>query len=182
MQTEPGGAPLKLTARQNLRQTLKYFAFAASAGVIQSAVFTLLTETNVFRDANNPYGPSYFIALALSVLWNFTFNRKYTFKSVANVPVAMLKVLAYYCVFAPLSIWWGNALAALRPGSRVLPYAVLLGTMLVNGVTEFCYYRFFIFRKSINTNESGRREEEKKREKLAAQAEPSADGRADGDV
>jgi len=148
--------PVKLTAKENLIQTIKYTLFAASAGAIQIGAFTILTELGVFRDADKPYGPSYFIALALSVLWNFTFNRKFTFKSASNIPIAMLKVLGYYLVFTPLSIWWGDALTARWPGHWA-QYAVLGGTMFINFVTEFLYQRFFVFGKSINTNESGRK-------------------------
>ncbi|MDR0531029.1 MAG: GtrA family protein [Oscillospiraceae bacterium] len=155
--------PVKLTAKENLIQTLKYFCFAASAGAIQLISFTVLTELNIFHDSSNPYGPSYFIALVLSVLWNFTFNRKFTFKSATNIPIAMLKVFAYYLVFTPASIWWGNALT-FRFSQHWMQYVVLVGTMLVNGVTEFLYQRFFVFGKSINTNESGQKEEERKRE------------------
>ncbi len=161
--------PVKLTAKENAAQTIKYFFFAASAGGIQLLTFTLLTEFNVFHDANNPYGPSYFIALVLSVLWNFTLNRRYTFKSASNVPIAMLKVLGYYCVFTPLSTWWGNALTA-RFSEHWVEYAVLVGTMLVNGVTEFLFQRYFVFGKSINTNELGQKSEAKKQEQMTAQS------------
>jgi putative flippase GtrA len=141
---------VRLTAKETLLQTVKYFCIAASAGAIQAGTFTLLTETGVFRDADRPYGPSYFIALVLSVVWNFTLNRRYTFKSANNVPIAMLKVLGYYVVFTPLSIWWGNELTGRFPQHWV-GYVVLGGTMIINGVTEFLYQRFFVFGKSINT-------------------------------
>ncbi|MDR2752742.1 MAG: GtrA family protein [Oscillospiraceae bacterium] len=142
--------PTKLSTKENFLQTVKYFCFAASAGAIQAGSFALLTELNVFRDADTPYGPSYLIALVLSVLWNFTLNRKFTFKSANNVPIAMLKVAAYYAVFTPLSLWWGNALTGRYPQHWV-QYAVLVGTLLVNGVSEFLYQRFFVFGKSINS-------------------------------
>lgn len=93
------------------------------------------------------YGPSYFVALALSVIFNFTANRKYTFRSANNVPIAMAKVLGYYLVFTPLSIWWGEALA--QHGWN--EFAILVPTMLVNAVTEFLFNRFVVFRDSINT-------------------------------
>ncbi|MDR1463920.1 MAG: GtrA family protein [Oscillospiraceae bacterium] len=158
--------PVRLSRRQSVLQTLKYAGFMCSAGAIQIGVFTLLTELNVFGDRANPYGPSYFIALALSVVWNFTFNRKFTFKSAANYPIAMLKVFGYYLVFTPLSLWWGNALTAKDPASRWLPYAVLLGTMVINGVTEFLFQRFVVFRNSINTNPSGQKEEAAKHDSV----------------
>ncbi|GHV82615.1 hypothetical protein AGMMS49991_11730 [Spirochaetia bacterium] len=152
----------KLSGKENFLQTVKYFCFAASAGAIQAITFTILTEAGVFRDADQPYGPSYFIALVLSIVWNFTLNRRYTFKSSNNVPVAMLKVFGYYCVFTPLSIWWGNALTRRFP-QHWAEYVVLAGTMIINGVTEFLFLRFLVFDKSINTNKAALRDAAKKR-------------------
>ena len=145
----------KLSARENLVTSVKFFLFSVSAGVIETVSFALLSEF-VFHDAGSDgspvYGWSYFIALALSVLWNFTLNRRYTFKSANNVPVAMLKVFAFYCVFTPASIWWGVALTGLAPGSRLVYYGVFAGTLAANFITEFLYQRFFVFGKSMNTN------------------------------
>ncbi len=93
--------------RKTVIQTLKYTIIAASAGIIQAVSFSLLEEV-----LHLPYWPSYLIALTLSVLWNFTFNRKYTFQSANNVPKAMLLVFLYYLVFTPLSTWFGNFLTS----------------------------------------------------------------------
>jgi len=150
--------PVRLTAKENFLQTAKYCCVAASAGAVQIGSFALLSEL-IFHDKEGDYGPSYFIALVLSVLWNFTFNRKFTFKSANNIPVAMLKVAGYYLVFTPLSTWWGVALDARWPRYK---YLILFGTMFVNGVTEFLFQRFVVFRGSINTSESGRKAEAKK--------------------
>lgn len=135
-----------LTKKQEMWNAVKFALFSISAGVIQIVAFTILSEL-VFMDAENEYGWSYFIALVLSVLWNFTFNRKFTFKSASNVPIAMLLVFAFYCVFTPLSIWWGEALT----NAGWNEYLVLLLTMIVNMVTEFLWTRFVVYRKSINT-------------------------------
>ena len=143
----------EFTKKESLWITVKYLLTTASAGLIQAGSFALLTELNLFKDAEKPYGWSYFIALVLSVLWNFTVNRRYTFKSVVNIPAAMLKVFGFYLVFTPASIWWGNALMALKPDSRWLPYAVLTGTMAANAVTEFLFQWLFVFRGTINTRE-----------------------------
>lgn len=89
------------------------------------------------------------VSLVLSVLWNFTLNRKYTFCSANNVPVAMLKVAAFYAVFAPLSVWWTGALTGEGIGWN--PFLVEILTMLVNFVTEYLYDRFFVFGKSLDT-------------------------------
>lgn len=136
----------KLTKKQEVWNLIKFILFSISAGVIQILSFTLLSEL-VFMDSNNEYGISYFISLLLSIIWNFTFNRKFTFKSAKNVPIAMLLVLAYYCVFTPLSIWWGIALT--NKGWN--EYLVLFITMVINLLTEFLWTRFVVYRNSINT-------------------------------
>ena len=124
-------------------QIMKFVAFSISAGVIQMGLFTLLNELVGWT-----YWPSYLIALVASVVWNFTFNRKYTFKSANNVPKAMTLVLLYYAVFTPLSTLWGQAMT----DAGINEYIVLAFTMIINFLTEFLYQRFFVFRKSINTN------------------------------
>ena len=101
-----------------------------------------------------PYWLSYLIALVLSVLWNFTLNRRYTFKSANNVPIAMLKVAAYYLVFTPLSTWLEDILTGLGWNE----YLVTFLNMAINLVTEFLYQRFFVFRNSIDTNSIAKKE------------------------
>lgn len=131
----------------NIWQAIKFTLFSISAGVIQTVSFTILNEFILVFEKGNEYGVSYFISLLLSVLWNFTFNRKYTFKSANNVPVAMSLVLAYYVVFTPLSIWWGIELTKLGWNE----YLVFAFTMIINFVTEFLYQKFVVFRNSINS-------------------------------
>ncbi len=128
---------------KELIRSVKFLLFSASAGIIQVASFTLLEEV-----IHAPHWISYLISLILSVLWNFTFNRKFTFHSAGNIPVAMTKVALFYVVFTPLSTWWTDALT----GAGVNEYLVLAGTMIVNFVTEFLYDRFFVFRKTIDTD------------------------------
>jgi len=140
---------VKLTKKQNFLQGLKFLLFSCSAGLIQMASFTLLNET-----VRWDYWPSYLIALTLSVLYNFTVNRKFTFKSAKNVPLAMMQVIGYYLVFTPLSTWWGEALT--RAGWN--EYIVLFGTMVINLVTEFSFYRFVVYRNHLFTNKAGQRE------------------------
>ena len=125
-------------------RTVKFTLFSVSAGIIQVVADALCNEVLHFV----PW-LSYLIALVLSVLWNFTLNRKFTFQSAANVPIAMLKVAAYYAVFTPLSTWWT---AALTEGALWNEYLVLALTMVVNFVTEYLYQRFFVFGKSLDTN------------------------------
>lgn len=146
-------------------QFIKFAFFSASAGIIQLVSFTLLNEILLKADyiqelmANNEkisklmeneYGPIYLVALLLSVLWNFTFNRKFTFKSAANVPVAMLKVLAFYCVFTPISTLLGNHFTAKYESVAAIEYIVLACTMACNMITEFLYDKFVVFRDAID--------------------------------
>lgn len=135
----------KLSKKENIWQGVKFTLFSASAGIIQTVVFTLMNELT-----HLPYWPSYLTALVLSVLWNFTLNRRYTFKSAANVPIAMLKVFGYYCVFTPVTTVLGNYLVE-RLGW--LEYLVLAGTLILNFVTEFLFCRFVVYRGTINTRE-----------------------------
>ncbi|MDR2524869.1 MAG: GtrA family protein [Oscillospiraceae bacterium] len=168
MQEAAVPAPVRLTAKQNALQTVKYFLFAASAGAIQTGSFALLTELTPLES----YWPCYLISLVLSVIWNFTFNRKFTFKSVANIPKAMLKVIGYYCVFTPIATLGGDALTKGHGEASAVGYVVFIGTLLLNGVTEFLFYRFVVYRNSMNTNASGQREEALKRAaQTAAQEE-----------
>ena len=133
-------------------QVVKFTLFSISAGLIQVAAFTLM-ET-VFH---LPYWPSYLTALVLSVLWNFTFNRRYTFRSDASVARSMLLVALFYAVFTPVSTWWGDALTTAGWND----FLVLAITMAVNFVTEFLYQRFVVYRNRIDTNDVARRANEK---------------------
>lgn len=133
--------------QNNLWQMVKFTLFSISAGVIQVGSFTVLNE--IFK-INDKYGFTYFISLALSILWNFTFNRKYTFKSATNVPVAMAKVFGFYLVFTPLSIWLGE----LAVGSGVNEYLVLGVTMLSNFILEFLFCKLVVYRGKENTLEN----------------------------
>lgn len=140
----------KMTKKQNFFQVVKFALFSASAGIIQTVADIVCNEL-IFPDTFRwKAAVSYLIALVLSVLWNFTFNRKFTFKSAANIPVAMLKVAAFYCVFTPLSLWWTYQLVDVK---GINEYVILAGTMLINLVTEYLYCRFFVYKNSMNTAE-----------------------------
>ena len=123
---------------------IKFAVFSASAGLIELGSFTLHNEVTTWS-----YWPCYLIALLLSVIWNFALNRKFTFHAATNVPVAMLKVLAYYAVFMPLSALFGDYLAETLKWNE---YLVTVLNMLLNFVTEFLYQRFFVFGKSIDSD------------------------------
>ena len=147
----------KIAKRQEIIRTLKYLFFMTSAGVIQ-----LLSSTLCWQVFHFDYWLGYIIALVLSVIWNFTFNRKFTFKSANNIPIAMLKVLCYYLVFTPLSTWWGHVLSNIGWND----YLIEIPTMIINGVTEFLFCRFVVFGKTINTNNLGVKENEKIEEEI----------------
>ncbi len=136
----------KETKNAELLRTIKFTLFSISAGIIQILSFTLIYEL-----LHTPEWVAYIISLTLSVVWNFTLNRKYTFHSAANVPIAMLKVAGFYLIFAPLSTWWTAALTEPSYGIMWNAYLVEGMTMIVNFVTEYLFDRFFVFGKSIDT-------------------------------
>ena len=133
-------------AKAELIRTVKFVLFSASAGIIQVIGFSLLNEL-----LHLSYWVSYLISLTLSVLWNFTLNRKFTFHSAANVPIAMAKVAGFYLVFTPLSTWWTAALTEPAYGIMWNEYLVLAITMLTNFVAEYLFDRFLVFGSSIDT-------------------------------
>ncbi len=145
-------------------QALKFTLFSASAGIIQIVTYTLMYEVLHWA----PW-LSYLVSLVLSVLWNFTFNRKYTFRSDADIKRSMLLVGLFYLVFTPLSTWWTAALTGENPFTGaaasgeplVNNYVVQIGTMLINFVTEFLYQKFVVYRGTIDTNERARKQQDK---------------------
>jgi len=132
--------------RKELLRTVKFVLFSISAGLIQIVSCALLNEV-----LHMTYWIAYLISLCLSVLWNFTLNRKFTFQSAANVPIAMLKVAGFYLVFTPLSTWWSAALTEPSYGIMWNEYIVLASTMIINFVTEYLFQRFVVFGKSLDT-------------------------------
>ena len=139
--------------RKETLRVVKFVMFSISAGVIEILSFTLLNELTDW-----PYWPCYLIALILSVIWNFTLNRKFPFKSVANVPVAMAKILAFYCVFTPVTTILGNYLAESLHWNEYIVTGINMG---LNISTEYLYDRFVVFRKTLDTNNLAQRQREK---------------------
>ena len=139
--------------RKETLRVVKFVMFSISAGVIEILSFTLLNELTDW-----PYWPCCLIALILSVIWNFTLNRKFTFKSVANVPVAMAKILAFYCVFTPVTTILGNYLAESLHWNEYIVTGINMG---LNISTEYLYDRFVVFRKTLDTNNLAQRQREK---------------------
>lgn len=149
------------TKKKNIIQAIKFLLFSASAGIIQAGSFAIMNEFIIKMDfiqnlmnnhetfariMNNEYGPMYVIALVLSVLWNFTFNRKFTFKSANNIPIAMLKVFGYYAVFTPVSVIIGSHFTG-KYDTELVKYLVLAITMICNFVTEFLFDKFVVFKE-----------------------------------
>lgn len=121
---------------------LKFVLFSASAGVIQFGSFALLNEFTGWC-----YWPCYLISLLLSILWNFTFNRRFTFKSNANITRAMMLVLAFYAVFTPATTCLGDWLAEDLHWNE---YLVTIINMLLNLSLEYLYQRYVVYRNKID--------------------------------
>ena len=128
--------------KKELLRMLKFTLFSASAGLIEIVSFTLLNELTGWS-----YWPCYLIALVLSVVWNFTLNRRFTFQSAANVPVAMAKTLLFYAVFTPASTLLGNYLTETCGWNE---YLVTGLNMAANFVLEYLYQRYFVFRNHVD--------------------------------
>ncbi len=123
-------------------RVLKFVLFSASAGIIQIGSFALLNELAGWK-----YWPCYLISLLLSILWNFTFNRRYTFKSDANITRAMLLVLAFYAVFTPTTTLLGNYLAEDLLWNGYLVTGINMG---LNLSLEYLYQRYVVYRNKID--------------------------------
>lgn len=138
----------KIDKKKEFWRTVKYTVIAMSAGLIEFGTFSLFTLLPGYTK-EQWYWLAAAASLTLSVIWNFTFNRKLTFQSATNVPIAMLKVLGYYAVFGPLSIWLAQMY--LIDTLRWNEFLVKGGVMFINFVTEFLFMRIFVFGKSIDT-------------------------------
>lgn len=140
---------MNIEKKKETIRIVKFFLFSVSAGVIEMSTFALLNELTEWT-----YWPCYLIALAISVLWNFTLNRNFTFQSASNVPVAMIKIAIFYCIFTPTTTLLGNYLAEDLLWNEYLVTAI---NMALNLTTEYLYDRFFVFRKTIDTNNRAER-------------------------
>ena len=127
--------------KKQLWQALKFLLFSISAGIIQIGSFAVM---ELFIKT---YWIPYLTSLLLSILWNFTLNRKFTFKSAANIPIAMAKVLGFYMLFTPLSTWLGNVAEA----KGVNDFVILVVTMVTNFVLEFLFCKFVVYRGKEDT-------------------------------
>lgn len=134
---------MQTNKKTELGRVVRFTLFSASAGLIEMGAFAALSALTAWN-----YWPRYLIALVLSVLWNFTLNRKFTFKSASNVPKAMALVALYYAVFTPASTLLGSWLTDTLGWND---YLVTVLNMLLNFVTEYLYDRLVVFRGSIDT-------------------------------
>ena len=131
-----------LLNRESLVQAIKFLC-SLSAGLIEAGSFVLLERLTALS-----YDFKHVISIVLSVLWNFTLNRRYTFKSANNVPIALIKVALFYVVFIPLTAWLGQ----MASNNNVNDYLIKIPTMLLNFVGEFLWWKFVVFRGTENTN------------------------------
>lgn len=139
--------------KKEIFRVAKFIMFSISAGIIELLVFTILNEFSGWT-----YWPCYLIALIMSVLWNFTLNRKFTFKSASNVPAAMAKIAAFYCVFTPVTTIMGNYFAEDLMWNEYIVTGINMG---LNITTEYLYDRLVVFRKTIDTNKLALKDKDK---------------------
>ena len=147
----------KKEKRKEVFRAIKFTLFSISAGLIEFGSFTLFSLLPGY------YKGIYWIpataSLLLSIIWNFTLNRRFTFQSAKNIPVAMLQVLAFYLVFGPISIWLAQMYLIDTLGWNELLVKGIV--MAVNFITEFLYQRLVVFRTTIDTNDIAQKEKEK---------------------
>ena len=132
---------MKKENKKQMLQAIKFTLFSVSAGIIQIVSFALL---EIFI---KDYWVPYLVSLVLSIIWNFTLNRRYTFKSATNVPVAMAKVFGFYLLFTPLSAYLGD----MAESCGVNDFVILIVTMLSNFVLEFLFCKFVVYRGKEDT-------------------------------
>lgn len=132
---------MKKENKKQMLQAVKFTLFSVSAGIIQIVSFALL---EIFI---KDYWVPYLVSLVLSIIWNFTLNRRYTFKSATNVPIAMAKVFGFYLLFTPLSTYLGD----MAESCGVNDFVILLVTMLSNFVLEFLFCKFVVYRGKEDT-------------------------------
>lgn len=156
-----GQQPKKLTKKETVMQALKFLFFSVGAGIIQIITFTIMVEG--FGLKGELVWISTLVSLILSVLYNFTLNRRYTFKSASNVPKAMLLVALFYAVFTPVSTWFVQKMTTIwtAEGMKGADFLAQAISMVANLVLEFLYQKFLVFRKSANTNDIAKKQRQK---------------------
>lgn len=131
----------KKSKKAQLWEITKFTLFSISAGVIQLLSFELLYNWIGWK----LWWPSYLISIVLSVVWNFTFNRKFTFKSASNVPISMTLALLFYVPFIPASVFGGAALEGIGWNGTL----VTILMMVINFALEFLWDKFVVFNAKV---------------------------------
>lgn len=121
------------------KEAFLFTLFSLSAGIIQISSFSLLNLIDSWS-----YWSKYLVSVLLSVLWNFTFNRKVTFKGTNNIYLAMSLTLVFYVFFIPITTILGNYF---EKNLNVNGFLILIVTMILNFVLEFVYTKFVIYKK-----------------------------------
>lgn len=149
----------KKEKRKGVMQFVKYALCAASAGIIQLALFSILqaaipatdkTIRFIVEDIELVAFIATTVALCASIIWNFTFNRKFTFKDAGNVPKAMVLAFLFYVPFYPFQTWYVCTIKKLllEHMNEDLAGIIAEGTvMIINFALEFMWQKFVVFRK-----------------------------------
>ena len=169
--------------KKELWRTIKFTLFSISAGVIQMVSSLLLKllilDHFIPEDASFVYmvelNTNTFIAdtigLALSILWNFTFNRKFTFKAANNVPKAMTLAFLFYVPFYHFQIWYIDTIEKCLVNIGDWGFVIALGTcMIINFILEYLWQTFVVFRGAIDTNDVAQKEQAKNAEQTDEQS------------
>ncbi len=154
----------KINKKEFLR-AVKFTLFSISAGVIQIISSFLLKLLILDRIIPADKTINFIIeqpletfiaetvGLALSIIWNFTFNRKFTFKAANNVPVAMLLAFVFYVPFYPFQTWYIAAVEKSLANIGEWGFVIAqITVMIINFVLEYLWQTFVVFRKAIDTN------------------------------
>lgn len=140
--------------RKEVIRAIKFAIVSASAGLVEIGVFTIMNEFTGLK-----YWPCYLTALIASVVWCFTINRRYTFKSTKNVPRAMAMVFAFYLVFTPATTILGNYLAETLHWNEYLVTGI---NMALNLSLEYLYDTFIVYRGEMDNNDIARKDKSAK--------------------
>ena len=140
--------------KKEIIRAIKFALVSASAGIVEIGVFTVMNEFTGLK-----YWPCYLTALIASVVWCFTINRRYTFKSTKNVPRAMAMVFAFYLVFTPATTILGNYLAETLHWNEYLVTGI---NMALNLSLEYLYDTFIVYRGEMDNNDIAAKEASKK--------------------
>ena len=162
----------KKEKRKGVMQFIKYALCAASAGIIQIVLFSILqavipsngkTIHFIVEDMDLVTFIATTVALCASILWNFTFNRKFTFKDAGNVPKAMILAFLFYVPFYPFQTWYVHTIKSLlveaigTDGAGIIAEGTV---MIINFALEFMWQKFVVFRKPKDKKENKTEENE----------------------